>query len=99
MLVSGCGGMRPPARAIPAPDSAPVSNGNIDGAVARLDRLVADINRRFGRTPVIQRLNRSPAPEQARARAHDPAILRRIEALTEGDARVYEHAVRIVGAG
>ena len=43
MLVSGCGGMRRPARAIPAPDSAPVSNGNIDGAVARLDRLVADL--------------------------------------------------------
>ena len=43
MLVSGCGGIRSPARAIAAPESGPVPNGSVQGAVAQLDRLVADL--------------------------------------------------------
>lgn len=69
---------------------------SVVGVTERMTDFASGVKERFGRSLTIGRENRSPAPEEARVPFEDPVVMKRIEELNEGDAEVYERAIRLV---
>ena len=63
-----------------------------------LDRFADDMAARFGRRPVVPRINRNPAPEGLRKRELDPTIRGRIAELNAADSEVYRRARQVFGS-